>query len=431
MRVSLLIPLLACLTLLFGVGCSEQHSVAPSSALDKQTGSVAVHVVWPNIGSRTIPQGTKSIKFTLVSQNALFANQEKVLTYPTTTTKFDKVMPSTWLLRAAAYASMDGSGFALASGEQMIDVKPVVITSATITMTALNALDHLVVTPTSLSLPINQSATLSVAAYDVNNNSVAISATQVSWQTSNQTIATVIGAGVSATATGRDSGTTTITVSVTKDGISKQATVNVTVPPDIVLDYVLISPASVTLTQSATTTLSIGAYNAHDVGLIISASQTSWLSADRTVATVGASGLTVTVTGREVGETTITATVTLNGVSKSATIDVTVVPDEVLDHVVISPPSVSLWEYESAYFTVTAYNKLNQILDIAESDARWRSSNTNVATIEPTGITVTLTGLSLFSIGHTGTTTVTVTVTLGGVTKQASATATFTDLRSR
>ena len=163
------------------------------------------------------------------------------------------------------------------------------------------------VSPSSGSVTVGGTLSLSAQAYDANGRVVA--GAQFSWSSSNQSVATVDASG---RVTGVAEGTATVTAST--GGVSGLATVSVSAPAVPV--SVTVSPSTGSVAVGATLNLSAQAFDAN--GRVVAGVQFSWSSSDQSVATVDASGL---VTGVAAGSATITAST--GGVSGSAAVTVT------------------------------------------------------------------------------------------------------------
>ena len=167
------------------------------------------------------------------------------------------------------------------------------------------------VTPTSVSVVEKATQNLTVIARDQNNK--AMSGLTTSFQSNDQSVATVTSAGV---VTGVAAGTTTITVNGTVGTTTKSQTVNVTVSVPGASATVnattglQFEPSSVTITAGGTVTWNIAA-TAHNVTFDNAApaggniATTANSSASRTFANPGTYAYHCTIHGGMNGEVTV------------------------------------------------------------------------------------------------------------------------------
>ena len=187
----------------------------------------------------------------------------------------------------------------------------------------------------------------------------------VSWKSSNTSVASVVDGKVTAV----KAGTTTITVT-TEDG-NKTATCDITVNAKVYpVTSVSLNKTSASLTEGETITLTatVNPDNATNKNV-------SWKSSNTSVASV----VDGKVTAVKAGTTTITVT-TEDG-NKTATCDITV------NAKVYPVTSVSLNKTSAE---VVVGNKLTLVATVKPSNAQnknvsWKSSNTSVATVSSTG----------------------------------------------
>lgn len=128
----------------------------------------------------------------------------------------------------------------------------------------------------------------------------------------------------------------------------------------------------------------------------------SWSTSDNAIATVSSTGL---VTGVASGTATISAT--LNGLSGSTTVIVTVAN---LSSISIIATSQSLSSGQTAQFTATGILQNGNAVDLTDS-VTWTSSNTAAATIDSSGLATAKT--------VTSTETTNVTAQSGSITSNA------------
>lgn len=156
--------------------------------------------------------------------------------------------------------------------------------------------------------------TRALSAVVLDAKSAAISSPSVTWTTSNAAVATVAGSGASAVVTATGNGTATITA--TSGAVSATAAVTV----EQKFAALSVTAASGSLGIGATSQLTPVAKDARGA-TIPGATGTTYSTGDRTKALVDASGL---VTAIAPGSTTITASLTRDGVTSTGTAAITV-----------------------------------------------------------------------------------------------------------
>ena len=274
------------------------------------------------------------------------------------------------------------------------------------------AVESVSLSPTELTLTEGENASLS---YTFSPSNVSIK--DVTWETSNSSIATVSQYGrVVANA----EGTALITVT-TKDG-NKTATCTVMVKAKVIpVAGVSLDKTSISMTEGDTQTITATVIpsNATDKSV-------TWSSSNTSVATVSSSGV---VTAKAAGSATITVTTTDGG--KKATCSVTVNAQTVaVTGVSLNKTTMSLviGGTEQLTATVSPSNATNK-------NVSWSSSNTSVATVDSNGnVSAIKVGTAIIKVttedcGKTATCSVTVNpIAVTGVTlNQTSLTMTVGD----
>ena len=145
-------------------------------------------------------------------------------------------------------------------------------------------------------------------------------------------------------------------------------------------------PTSLTISLSPTTatvatggSLALTATVLDQGGRVTSGQAIAWSSSNEAVATVGSGG---TVQGLTPGQVTITAMVTLNGTTNSATATITVVRQATT--VSVTPATGSVSAGGTLQFTVEVLDGLGVV--IVEADVTWASSDQTVATVDSDGL---------------------------------------------
>ena len=251
---------------------------------------------------------------------------------------------------------------------------------------------------------IETDATQQYSAKALTSDGMEIPDVEFTWSSSDEMVAMVDADGL---ATGVGAGEAMI--AATADSVSGMATLTVTAPAPVV-DRVAVEPESASIEEGEEQQFSAKALTSD--GMEIPDVEFTWSSSDEMVAMVDADGL---ATGVGAGEAMITAAA--DSVSGMATLTVTEPPPPppVVDRVAVSPSSPSIEEGETQRFTATAYTSDNEV--ISGKTFSWTSSNTTVATVNPSsGTATTAMGVNEGSTtiraevdGESGTATLTVT----------------------
>ena len=228
---------------------------------------------------------------------------------------------------------------------------------ASFLVTVTQAVTRISLSQTSLTLSIGNSQTLTATVYPDNAANKTLS-----WESSNTNIATVDQYGK---ITAKAKGTCTITCRAT-DGSGKYATCAVTV-----VQYVtgISIRSSLSLAIGKSQTLSVTVYPSDASNKTV-----SWSSSDSNIASVDQSG---TVTAKAKGTCTITCSAT-DGSGKYATCKVTVL--KLVTGIKLSQSSLSMLRDIPQQLTATVLPS-----DASNTEVRWSSSNTNIATVNQQG----------------------------------------------
>ncbi len=220
----------------------------------------------------------------------------------------------TWVSSSAQVATVSSTGLvtAIASGAATITA-----TSGSATGTAsvtVQPVATVSISPTSLTLDVGQTATITATVRDASGNAMADKT--VTWATSD---ASVVGGTVNGnTATLVAAGAGSASVTATVDGIvgTLPVTVRTTAPKPVA--SVVVTPSTVTLVVGAKVILIATLRDAQ--GNVLTGRTVSWTSSNLQVANGTVSGNTVEVTGGTVGTATVFAT--SEGVSGSSVVTV-------------------------------------------------------------------------------------------------------------
>ena len=234
---------------------------------------------------------------------------------------------------------------------------------------------------TSITLTEGDSETLTVTVYPDNASNK-----NVSWKSSDESIATVNNGKVTALKVG------TATITVTTDDGGKTAICQVTVNAKVYnVESVSLDKTSITLKEGDSETLTATVYPANATN-----KKVSWKSSDESVATVSNGQVTALKAG------TATITVTTEDGGKTATCQVTVNAKVYnVESVSLDKTSITLTEGDSQTLTATVSPS-----NATNKNISWSSSNTSVATVN-NGVVTAI---------KAGTATITVTAEDGGKT---------------
>jgi len=310
--------------------------------------------------------------------------------------------PMTWRSSVPAVASVNDAGMisALAPGATMISASAEGVSgSASLTV---NAPAPIPVASVSVSLSASsvvagQSAQATATVKDAGGNT--LSGRVVTWESSNNGIATVSATGSIVAVT---AGTATITAS--SEGVNGSAALTVTAAPPVPVATVSVSlnPSSVVAGQTgqATATLKDAGGNT------LSGRVVTWQSSSQGVATISSSG---GISAIAAGTTTITAT--SEGKSGTATLTVTAASPVPVATVTVSLSASSIVAGQTGQATATLKDAGGNTL--SGRVVTWQSSATGVATVSGSGgitaIAAGTTTITATSEGKTGTATLTVT----------------------
>ncbi|HYR13021.1 MAG TPA: Ig-like domain-containing protein, partial [Mycobacterium sp.] len=253
------------------------------------------------------------------------------------------------------------------------------------------AVASVTVSPATANLHIGQ--TVQLTATPKNAAGTILTGRTVTWTSSNPSVATVSPSGQ---VTGVTPGSASITA--TSEGKSGSTTITVTTIP---VASVAISPATANIRVRQTVQLT--ATPKDSAGGTLAGRTVMWASGDTSIVIVSPTGL---VTGVAPGTAPITTM--SEGKNSSATITVTLVP---VASVAISPATASLQVGQTVQLAATPTDSAGSTL--TGRTVSWTSSNTSVATVNPSGlVTAVVPGsatITATSEAKSGTATITVT----------------------
>ena len=237
--------------------------------------------------------------------------------------------------------------------------------SATAMVTVMQSAGRIVVEPSSATL-MSLGETVQLVASVLDDNGRAVEDAAITWQSSDEAVATVSSQGLVTAVT---NGTATITA---RSG-SASSTAAVTVMQSA--GRIVIEPSSATL-MSLGETVQLTASVLDDNGQPVSGAVVSWQSSDEAVATVSSQGL---VTADSNG----TATITARSGSASATAAVTVMQSA--GRIVFEPSTATLMSLgETVQLSASVFDANGQAVE--DAAISWSSSDEGVATVSAQGL---------------------------------------------
>ena len=197
-------------------GCGAGNS-APAAQVSRSAGKAVVTVKWPAqvSPSRVIPGAANSVKITLTGGGTI-APLVKTITRPDTSASFTNLIGANYTMTAETFASADGTGTVLATAG--IPVTVVAGETATPTLTLASTVDTIDYSYLGGTVAPGAVLAVSIAGRDVNNNVIPLTASALTWSSSDSSVVSVTNAGV---VTGVAGGRAVITVTDTESG--KQA----------------------------------------------------------------------------------------------------------------------------------------------------------------------------------------------------------------
>ncbi len=271
----------------------------------------------------------------------------------------------TWASSAAAVAAVSTSGLvtAVANGSATITATSG-SASGSATVTVAQSVSLVAVTSDTASFgALGDTVRLSAEAFDANGSAVA--GAEFSWESSDESVATVDASGlVTAVANG------SATITATSGSASGSAAVTVAQA----VSSVAVTPDAARLgALGDTVRLSAGAFDAN--GHAMAGTEFSWESSDEAVAAVDGSGL-VTAAGNG------TATITATSDSASGSATVTVAQD--VSAVTVTPATDTVVAGDTLRLVAEATDASGH--PVAGAELSWASGDTTVATVDPSGL---------------------------------------------
>lgn len=244
--------------------------------------------------------------------------------------------------------------------------------------------------PSTTNVQAGATVTLTARALDADGERVSVG--ELSWSSSNATVATVSSAGVVTTRAPGE-------VRIAASAFGKSGTATITVTARDVAS-VVVSPASVSMRVGVSAPLQAQALDAE--GGVLTGRSVTWTSGNTAVATVSGTGV---VTGVSPGATTITAT--SEGRSGQAAVTVTLPP---VQTITVTPQRDTIGVGTERLHTAVLRDAAGNVL--SGRSLAWSSSDVAVASVSSSGLVLGVapgtTIISASSEGRTGTATVVV-----------------------
>ena len=271
----------------------------------------------------------------------------------------------TWASSAAAVTTVSASGLvtAVANGTATITAAAGGV-SGSATVTVAQESSAVAVMPDTASVLVGDTVRLEAAATDANGQ--VVTGAEFAWASADTAVAAVDASGL---VTGVGAGQAEVTA--TAAGVTGRAQLTV----------VALAPTTVAVTPDAVVLTALGqtaqlTAEVHDqVGRVMNGVSVAWSSADTTVAVVDSAGLV-----RAVGDGTATITASAGETSGNALVTVT----QSVDSVTVSPPADTIALSDTLRLVAEAYDESGHVVEGAAFT--WSSSNTAVATVEPSGL---------------------------------------------
>ena len=265
---------------------------------------------------------------------------------------------------AVATVSSQGLVTAVSNGTATITARSG-SASATAAVTVMQSAGRIVIEPSSATL-VSLGETVQLTASVLDDNGQPVSGAVVSWQSSDEGVATVNSLGL---VTAVSNGTATITA---RSG-DASSTVAITVMQSA--GRIVLEPSSATL-MSLGETVQLTASVLDDNGQPVSGAVVSWQSSDEGVATVSSQGLVTAVSNG-------TATITARSGSASSTVAVMVMQSA--GRIVLEPSSATLMSLgETVQLSASVLDANGQAVEGAAIS--WSSSDEGVATVSSEGL---------------------------------------------
>jgi hypothetical protein len=382
---------------------AAQGTVTITATLGATSGTATLTVDPPALKSIAVtPAGATIAKGTTQAYTAIGTYTDGSTQNLTTSVTWGSSAPST------AQITTGGLATGLLQGTVTISATLGAVSGSTTLTIGPAALVTIDVEPALPTLPIGDTQPMA-AIGTYTDGTIQVITTSVSWSSSNAGVATIISSGL---ATGVATGTSTITA--TLGAISGSTTLTVTAAS---LCCCVLLPTTTSIAKGTTTSFTLTAVFTDNTTQDVTTTAT-WTSHKTTVATISnASPTQGLAKGVGSGTATISAALTVNGVTCSEDATLTVTP-ATLSSISVTPATATIAKGTAQQFTATGTYSDGSTQDISTL-VTWGSSNTTAASVSTPGLA---TGLAA------GTTTIS--ATLSGKTGSAILTVTEATLTS-
>jgi trimeric autotransporter adhesin len=301
-----------------------------------------------------------------------------------------------WSSSDATIASVSATGLVKADGDTgaatITAEDPSTGIQGTAAITDLPAeLLAITVNPPAANLPSGETQQLT-ATGDYSDGSTADLTKQVTWSTSDSSIASVSSKGL--VTAGSSTGPATITA--TDSSTSIEGVSAITVLPAVLLGITVDPPAANVASGETQQLTATGDYS--DGSTQNLTKQVTWSTSDSSIASVSTKGL---VTAGGTGLATITATDPSSSLSGVAAI--TVLPAELLA-ITVTPPAANLPSGETQQLTATGYYSDDSSADLS-LEVTWSTSDSSIASVSSSGLVTAGSNTGLGTITATDPTT--------------------------
>lgn len=187
-------------------------------AITPLTGRATFNIIWPESGSRAvsklIPLAANSIKIEITDGNGNSLGSQ-VMTRSDSSYTFNDLPVGNITAKASTFASTNGTGVALSTDSNTVAIAAG--QTATLTLNMATTITALTSNYTMSTLVSGDTVPVSVSGRNANGDTVPVTASALSWSSSNTGVATVSSSGSISFAA---AGTATITVTDTESGVS-------------------------------------------------------------------------------------------------------------------------------------------------------------------------------------------------------------------